>query len=54
MPALKMRNQEFSGDLEVKGSSVVTAVAQLRSLAQELPHAEVAAEGEKIKEEPEA
>ena len=30
---------EFLGGLMVKGSSIVTAVAQVQSLAWELPHA---------------
>ena len=30
---------EFPGGLAVKGSSVVTAVVQVQSLGQELPHA---------------
>ena len=31
--------REFPGDLRVKGSIVVTAVAQVQSLAWEIPHA---------------
>lgn len=48
--AFKDGKKEFPGGLAVKGSDVVTAVAQVRALAQELLHAKGMAKNKNKKE----